>query len=183
MVAFRGKISKMTRMKPTTDAVPTGRISLCSPKSTTLWLEAPFNLQLWEEEEMSPAPHSVAQGWCKREQRFKCCSVTLSARLYRFPEAWQWLQHALHQRVLPHLRHQRHHLQEQVPVLYCCGVSEGPSSEEGFWISVAFFWHLEHKGVVGLTKKLHCAHSFSACFPPKGAAWRWTCGAMDSATR
>lgn len=44
------------------DAVPTGRIYLCSPKPATLWLEAPFISQLWEEGETSLAPHSVTQG-------------------------------------------------------------------------------------------------------------------------
>lgn len=53
----------------------------------------------------------------------------------------------------------------------------------GFLDQYCPFWHLEHKGVVWFTKQLHCAHSFSTCFPPKGTAWTWTWGAMDSATR
>lgn len=129
-MAFRRKIPKVTGVKPSSE-----QIMMLHP-------QAGFHLPHWK-----PLAALGRRVSCTAQQRFKCCFVTVSGRLYWFPEAWQGLQHPLHHGVLPHLRHQRHHLQEQMQLLYCCGVSGG--LKEGFLDQYCSFWCLEHKGWFG----------------------------------
>lgn len=98
-------------------------------------------LQTWAEGEMSLAPRSVAQDWCKGERRLKCCSVTVSAWLHWLPEIKRRCG-PLHPGVHAHLRHWWDHLPKQVQLLQCCGVSEGAGSREGFldpWVLMLVF--------------------------------------------